>query len=140
MRWIALVGCVSFLSVAFAMAADGPKPITAAEAAKKVGEEVLVRMEVKSASLQKNVGFLNSETSHRDEKNFVVFLNSKLLSQFRDADIEDPAAHFKGKTVEVKGKVGLHMEKPQIILDSVKSIKIIEEKKDDKKDAKKPAA
>jgi DNA/RNA endonuclease YhcR with UshA esterase domain len=135
MRWFTLIGGVLLCSATFAIAEDEPKFIGPAEALKKVEETVVLRMEVKAASIQGNVGFLNSESSHKDEKNFVVFLTPKVISQFRDADIEDPAAHFKGKTVEVKGKVTLHREKPQIILDSFKSIKIIE--KDKEKPAKK---
>lgn len=128
MRWQSVIGSVVVVCVASAVLAEDPKPIGPAEAAKKVNETVLLRMEVKAASISGNVGFLNSESSHRDEKNFVIFLSSKLLSQFRDSDIEDPVAHFKGKTIEVKGKVTLHREKPQIILDSPKSIKILDEK------------
>jgi DNA/RNA endonuclease YhcR with UshA esterase domain len=135
MRGLTWLLCVPFLWVAVAAAADPPKPLTVAEAAQKVGEEVTLRMEVKAAAKSGAVAFLNSETNHRSPKNFTIFLNPKVLSQFADADIEDPVAHFKGKTVEVKGKVTLHMEKPQIILDSAKAIKIIDEKKADEKPA-----
>lgn len=116
-------------------AADEPTPLTPAEAAKKIDKEVSVKMEVKSASLRGEVGFLNSETNFKDEKNFTIFLGSKTLTKFKDAKIDDPAAHFKGKTIIVKGKVTLHMDKPQIILDGPGSIKIVEEKPEEKKAA-----
>lgn len=122
--------CVPFLWVAAANAADGPKPLTVEEAAKKVGEQVTLRMEVKAAARSGGVAFLNSESNHKSAKNFTIFLTPRVLSQMVDADIEDPVAHFKGKTVEVQGKVTLHQDKPQIILDSPKAIKIIDEKKD----------
>lgn len=116
-------------------AAEEPVPITTAEAAKRVDKEVTLKMEVKSATLRGEVGFLNSEKNFKDEKNFTIFLGSKTLDKFKDAKIDDPAAHFKGKTVIVKGKVTLHMDKPQIILDGPASIKIVEENAEEKKAA-----
>jgi hypothetical protein len=129
MRWLPLLGGVLLWSASVAIADDEPKPIGPAEALQKVDQTIVLRMEVRSASIQGNVGFLNSESSHRDAKNFVVFLPPKVVSQFRDADINDPAAHFKGKTIEVKGKVTLHREKPQIIVDRPKAIRIVETEK-----------
>jgi DNA/RNA endonuclease YhcR with UshA esterase domain len=129
MRTVLLLGCLLLFSSSLAIAEEELKPIGPAEAAKRVDETVLLRMEVKAASIQGNVGFLNSETNHRDAKNFVVFLPPKVLSQFRDSDIADPAKYFRGKTIDVNGKVTLHREKPQIILDGMKAIKIVEKEK-----------
>jgi hypothetical protein len=133
MRWFALVSGV-LCSAAFAVADDRPQFIGPSEALKNVDQTIVLRMEVKAAAIQGNVGFLNSETNHRDAKNFVVFLPPKVLSQFRDCDIDDPARHFQGKTVEVKGKVTLHRKKPEIILDSMRAIKIVEVEKPAAKD------
>jgi DNA/RNA endonuclease YhcR with UshA esterase domain len=134
-RFVILV-ITSLFGTAILFAADEPKPIGPAEAAKQIDQTVVLRMVVKSSSISGNVGFLNSEASHRDEKNFVVFLSSKVLSQFRDGDIENPPAHFQGKTVEVKGKVTLHRGKPEIILDKASLIKIVAE--NENPPAKKP--
>lgn len=128
MHRLMILVITSLFGTAGLFAADQPKPIGPAEAATQVDKSVVLRMVVKSASISGNVGFLNSESNHRDEKNFVVFLNSKVLSQFRDADIDDPPAHFKGKLVEVKGKVTLHRGKPEIILDKSSLIRIVEER------------
>lgn len=116
-------------------AADEPTPITPAEAATMIDQDVAVKMEVKSATIRGEVGFLNSEKDFKNEKNFTIFLGSKTLDKFKDAKIDDPAAHFKGKTVIVKGKVTLHMDKPQIILNGPASIKIVDEKAEEKKAA-----
>ncbi len=132
--WLAFCSLV-FAFAAIAPAADEPAPLTPAEAAKMVDKDVTVQMEVKSAMVRGEVGFLNSEKNHKDEKNFTIFLGSKTLDKFKDAKIDDPAAHFKGKTVIVKGKVTLHMDKPQIILDGPASIKIVDEKAEAKKAA-----
>jgi hypothetical protein len=71
-------------------------------------------MEVKSSALRLGVCFLNSEEDFRDAKNFTVFLDKDALQKFKEAKIDDPAAHFKGKTVQVKGKVKLYRDRPEI--------------------------
>lgn len=130
MRWWMFALCAPVLWVSsVAVAAEEPAPLTPAEAAKKVGEQVTVKMEVKSATVRGEVGFLNSEVDHKSQKNFTIFLGGKVLAKFKEAEIDDPAAHFKGKSVLVKGKVSLHQEKPQIILEGPGSIKIVDEKK-----------
>src|SRR5688572_29007670 len=93
-------------------AEDPPKTVTAEEAAKKVNEKVVVEMQVKSAMLREDTCFLNSHESFRDPKNFTIFIGRDALAKFKEAKIEDPATHFKGKTVKVKGKVSLFREKP----------------------------
>jgi DNA/RNA endonuclease YhcR with UshA esterase domain len=112
-----------------ARAADDDKPLTPADAAKKVNETVTVQFEVKSASTTKTgVGYLNSEADFKDKKNFAVFIDKATMAKFKDAKIEDPATHFKGKTVEVKGKVTLFKDAPQVKLAGPDAIKIVEKK------------
>jgi DNA/RNA endonuclease YhcR with UshA esterase domain len=125
--------------VAFSMAAgqETSKPIGPEEAAKKVNEKVQVLMEVKSAKLTKKVCFLNSEEDYKDAKNFTLFIDEETLAKFKEAKIEDPAAHFKGKLVEVKGSVTLYRDRPEIKLTGPSDIKVIEKKKDADKDKEK---
>jgi DNA/RNA endonuclease YhcR with UshA esterase domain len=111
-----------------ASAEDHPKPISTAEAAKKVNEEVTVEMKVKSAALREGVCFLNSEEDYKDDKNFTIFIDKDTLAKFKDAKIEDPAAHFKGKTVQVKGKVALYRDRPEIKVSGPDAIKIVDKK------------
>lgn len=112
-----------------ARAAEDAAPITPAEAAKKVNEDVTVRFEVRSATVTKTgVGYLNSEADFKDKKNFAVFIDKATMTKFKDAKIDDPSTHFKGKTVEVKGKVTLFKENPQIRLSGPDAIKIVEKK------------
>jgi DNA/RNA endonuclease YhcR with UshA esterase domain len=124
LRMFAILVALLWSPVAFAK--DAPKPITPAEAAKKVNQQVTLRMEVKSAALRNGVCFLNSEKNFKDEKNFTLFIGKEALAKFKKARIEDPAAHFKGKTVQVKGKVTLYRERPQIKLSGPDVIKIVE--------------
>jgi DNA/RNA endonuclease YhcR with UshA esterase domain len=126
LRMLALLG--SFLWLSLASAEDQPKPIGPAEAAKKVNEEVTLRMEVKSAALREGVCFLNSEEDFKDARNFTVFIDKEALARFKEAKIEDPAAHFKGKTVLVKGKVTLYRDRPEIKLSGPDAIKVEEKK------------
>src|SRR5262249_33267622 len=105
-----------------------PGPIGPAEAAKKVNEEVTLQMEVKSATLRESVCFLNSEEDFKDAKNFTVFISKEALAKFREAKIEDPAVQFKGKTVQVKGKVTLYRERPEIKVSGPDAIKVVEKK------------
>jgi DNA/RNA endonuclease YhcR with UshA esterase domain len=118
----------SFLWLSLAWADDPPKPIGPAEAAKKVNEEVTLQMEVKSAASREGVCFLNSEEDFKDAKNFTVFIDKEALAKFKEAKIEDPAAHFKGKTVQVKGKVILYRDRPEIKVSGPEAIKIVEKK------------
>jgi DNA/RNA endonuclease YhcR with UshA esterase domain len=125
--WIfVFLGSLLWFSVA--VAEDQPKPIDPAEAAKRINEEVTLQMEVKSAALREGVCFLNSEEDFKDAKNFTVFIDKEALAKFRAAKIEDPAAQFKGKTVQVKGKVTLYRDRPEIKLSGPDSIKIAEKK------------
>jgi DNA/RNA endonuclease YhcR with UshA esterase domain len=119
---------VFVLTPFLAAAEENAKPIGPEEAAKQVNEKVTLRMEVKSAALRGSVCFLNSQEDFKDARNFTVFLGKDALEKFREAKIEDPAAHFKGKTILVTGKVTIYREKPQIAVDGPDQIKIEEKK------------
>jgi DNA/RNA endonuclease YhcR with UshA esterase domain len=114
--------------------ADEPpaKPISVADAAKKVDAKVTVEMEVKSTG-GKSSYYLNSETDFRDDKNFTIFIPRDAVEKFKQAKIENPADHFKGKTIQVTGTVVLYQKKPQIKVDRPEQIKIVEKKQDDPK-------
>src|SRR5262249_6216011 len=118
----------AFLCLPPALARDQPEPIGPAEAAKKVSEEVTLRMQVKSAALREGVCFLNSEEDFKDAKNFTLFIDKQSLAKFKEAKSQDPAAHFKGKTVQVKGKVTLYRDRPEIKVGGPDAIKVVEKK------------
>jgi DNA/RNA endonuclease YhcR with UshA esterase domain len=109
-------------------AEDSPRPLTPEEAARKVNEKVTVQMEVKSAALRGEVCFLNSQEDFKDEKNFTIFIGGEALKKFKEAKIDDPAAHFKGKTVRVKGQVKLYRDKPEIVVDGPDQIEVVSHK------------
>jgi DNA/RNA endonuclease YhcR with UshA esterase domain len=125
--WLfAVLGTFCWLSLC--LAEDQSKPIGPAEAAKKVNEEVTLQMEVKSAALRSGVCFLNSEEDYKDAKNFTVFIDKDALGKFKEAKIDDPAEKFKGKTVQVTGKVTLYRDRPEIKVTGPDAIKIVEKK------------
>ena len=93
-----------FASLPCVLGDDQTVPIGPAEASKKVNEQVTLEMEVKSATLRGMNCFLNSEKDFRDPKNLTLFIDKDALAKFKEAKIDDPAAHFKGKTVRVEGQ------------------------------------
>jgi len=108
--------------------ADEPaKAITPAEAAKKVNEKVTVEMEVKSTG-GREACFLNSEADYKDAKNFAVFISEAALAKFKEAKIENPKEHYKGKLVRVTGTVVLYRERPEIKVEEPEQIVVVEKK------------
>src|SRR5262249_26555960 len=57
-----------------------------------------------------------------------MFIGKDALKKFQEAKIEDPAVHFKGKTIVVTGKVTLYREKPQIAVEGPDQIQVEEKK------------
>lgn len=108
-------------------AQENAKPLTPAEAAKKIDEKVTVEMEVKSTG-GNTARYLNSEADYRSASNFTIFIPQGALAGFKKAKIDDPGAHFKGKTIQVTGKVVIYREKPQIRVDEPAQIKILEKR------------
>ena len=82
-------------------------PITPHEAVNRINESVIVEILVqrtKCCTGSKQV-FLDSEPNHRDPKNLGVVVTESGRAKFAEAGIDDPTAHFKGKTIQVNGVV-----------------------------------
>jgi hypothetical protein len=87
------------------------------EAINRVNESVTVEMLVrrtKSCCGSRQV-FLDSEPNHRDPNNLGVVITEVGRAKFSEAGIDDPSAHFEGKTIRVHGVVirkekGLYIE------------------------------
>ncbi|MFO0797887.1 MAG: hypothetical protein U0804_10435 [Gemmataceae bacterium] len=126
MRRFVFPAVVALVSAGFVLAQDAA-PLTPADAAKKVDQKVTVEFLVKSTG-GKTAVYLNSEEDFKSDKNFTVFLPAKAVEKFKAAKVDDPAAHFKGKTVRVTGTVTLFKEKPQIKVDGPDQVKVVEKK------------
>jgi hypothetical protein len=99
---------------ALATGADAEKPIPPTEAVKRVGQTVYVEMTVRKAKdrLDKHgLIYLDSEDDFHSPDNLGVAITSAGAAKFKEKGVTDPAAHFLGKTVRVRGEV-LIFEKP----------------------------
>jgi DNA/RNA endonuclease YhcR with UshA esterase domain len=112
-----------------ATAAD-EKPLGPVEARKKVGEEITVKMEVKTSKDRlENRGeiYLDAEEDFKNEKNFAVVITKKGAESLKAAGIADPADHFKGKKITAKGKVKEVDDVPRIEIDDAKQINVVKD-------------
>lgn len=113
-----------------ATAADD-KPLAPAEAIKKVNEQVLVEMKVQAAKnrLEKRGEiYLDSEENFRDSKNLGVVVTRAGAAKFKEAGVDDPAEHFRGKTIRVTGTVTVKDDVPRIEVDDPKQIRLVDKK------------
>src|SRR5262249_31762773 len=115
MRACGVVLGLTFLPVWPAAAGKGVKALTPEAAAKQVNEKCTVEMVVKSTGKSSGVFFLNSKEDYKDPDNFTVFINKEGAEKLKETKIEDPAAHFRNKTIRVTGVVKLYREKPEIV-------------------------
>ena len=115
-------------------AAEDSKPLTPVEAIKKVNEDDTVQMLVKATKnrLEKRGEiYLDSEEDFHDPKNLGVVVTKTGVAKFKEAGVDDPAAHFKDKTIRVKGTVILKENRPRIEVDDLKQIQVVKEEKKD---------
>jgi hypothetical protein len=85
-------------------------------------------MSVKAA---KNCGqcsqvFLDSEEDHRDTRNVAITLTNTGKARFKGLSIDDPALHFRGKTIRVTGVVTVKAGHPQIEVDDPRQIEVVD--------------
>ena len=104
------------------------QPISPPEAIQRLNEPVAVEMLVKrvkscTGSLQ---FFLDSEENHRDPNNLGVVITVSGRPKFTEAGIEDPTAHFKGKTIRVRGTVIRKEKGPYIEVNDPSQIEMVE--------------
>ncbi len=105
------------------------KVIAATEARNHVGETATFAMTVRST---KNAGpkreyYLDSEEDFRDEKNLALVISYDHVDEFKQAGIDDPSEHYKGKSIQVTGAVIRENEQVRIRVEDPKTIKIVEE-------------
>jgi hypothetical protein len=108
-----------------------PKPLTPIEARKKVGEEILVEMTVRTAKdrLEKRGEiYLDAELDFRDEKNFATVINRDGVALFQSDGVKDFEEHFRGKTIRVKGVVTVVDDVPRIEVSDPKQVELVEKK------------
>ena len=101
--------------------------LSAVEAINRVNESVTVEMLVqrtKYCTGSRQV-FLDSEPNHRDPKNLGVVVTESGRARFSEAGIDEPTAHFKGKTILVSGVVIRKEKGPYIEVDDPNQIEMV---------------
>jgi DNA/RNA endonuclease YhcR with UshA esterase domain len=106
-------------------------PLTPLEAVSRINEQVTVEMLVRAAKNCPHCSqiFLDSEADHHDPKNLAVAVTETGAARFKGARTDDPALHFKGKTIRVQGVVTLKDNRPQIEVDDPGQIEVVEKNK-----------
>lgn len=109
---------LALLSAASAMAADpAPVSITSAEAKDHIGELAIVRGPVVQVStIESGMTFFNFGQRHPDSEFTAVI--RKGPEQYGDIN------RFKGKEVEVEGKIEAFKERPQIVITDPSQIRL----------------
>jgi len=102
-------------------------PISPLDARNRINEEVTVEIIVRAAKNCQHCFqvFLDSEEDHHDAKNLAVAVTEIGKAKFKEAKIDDPALHFKGKTIRVTGVVTLKDNRTQIEVDDLHQIQIV---------------
>lgn len=100
--------CVMLLRVVPALADEEDlKPIAPAEASKHIGKPtVVVEMTVRAAKDRldrRGIIYLDSEEDFMDERNLGVAISAEAAAKFKQQGLVDPASHFLGKTIRVRG-------------------------------------
>jgi hypothetical protein len=117
---------------ALAVCADNDRPIAPAEAVKRVGETVRVEMLVKKAKdrLDKHgLVYLDAEGDFHSPTNLGVAITKAAATKFRANGIADPAAHFLGKSIRVRGEVLIFEKLPYLPVTDPAQIEIVATKK-----------
>ena len=94
MRLSSVVACLLLVPALVMADEPEPKPVTPAEAAKKLNEKVTVEMVVKSTGGRENC-YLNSEDDFKLDANFTVFISKDAKEKLKKAGIDNPAARSR---------------------------------------------
>jgi DNA/RNA endonuclease YhcR with UshA esterase domain len=128
---------VSFLTVVMAAGMMGvalaaeDKPLTPKQARAKVGQKITVEMTVRAAKdrLEKRGEiYLDSETNFRDEKNFAVVITKAGAESLKKKGINNPADHFRDKTIRATGTVKEVQQVPRLEIEDAKQIRLVRNK------------
>ena len=128
MKPITALMCACVLAI---VGQEATKPLTPLEARKKVGEDIVVEMTVKTAKdrLEKRGEiYLDSELDFRDEKNFAAVINREGAAGFQQQGVKDFEEHFRGKTIRTSGRVTVVDEVPRIEVSDPDQVKLVEHK------------
>jgi hypothetical protein len=118
--------------VALAIGADDDRPVSATDAVKRVGQTVRVEMQVKKAKnrLDKHgLIYLDSEDDFHSPTNLGVAISPAGAAKFRAQGVADPATHFLGKSIRVRGEILVFETRPYLPVTDPAQIEIVTLKK-----------
>jgi hypothetical protein len=123
--------CVSTPRASATSAGPDAKVIPAAEARDHLGETLTVEMTVRSSknAIPRREIYLDSEEDFRDEKNLAVVISYDHAGAFKRAGIDDPAEHYRGKSIRVTGKLIREADQLRIRVEEPTQIKLTEKDK-----------
>ena len=101
--------------------------LSAEDAINRVNESVTVDLLVQRTKCCTGSSqvFLDSEPNHRDPKNLGIVVTESGRAKFVEAGIDDPTAHFKGKTIRVHGVVIRKEDRPYIEVTDPSQIELV---------------
>jgi hypothetical protein len=108
------------------------EPISPAKAREFDGQEVTVKMTVKSGrnllAEKQKVAYLNSEADFKQRENLAVAIHESAAEEMKKS-IPDPVVYFQGKTIKVTGKIKITMDMVRLHVEKASQIEVIQEKK-----------
>jgi hypothetical protein len=112
---------------------EDAEPLSPAEAIEQIGKpQIVVEMTVKSAKdrLEKRgIIYLDSEEDFADPKNLGVAISAEAAAKFKKSGVDDPAGHFKGKMIRVRGCIMRFEERPYLPVHDPRQIEVVATKK-----------
>ena len=112
-------------------AATEPPVLGPREARQKVGQQVAVKFEVKSAKdrLEKwGEIYLDADLDFRSEGNFAVVVTRAGAASFQAQGISDVAEHFRDRLIRATGTVKIVDDVPRIEIDDADQLQRVEAK------------
>lgn len=102
-------------------------PISLVEAIQRLNEPVVVEMHIKrtKSCTCSSQFFLDCEENKRDPKNLGLVVTTAGAARFQAAGIDDPAEHFQGRTIRVRGMVILKEGRPYMEVDDPSQIEVV---------------
>jgi hypothetical protein len=126
-----MIACIA-AAPALPAADDVPKAtsqiVPADQAREHVSKKCTVELMVKASknAVPRKVYFLDSKEDFHDEQNFCVLISYDHVARFQEAGIENPAEHYKGKTIRVTGTVIEEDDQIRMRIDDPKQVTIVE--------------
>jgi hypothetical protein len=127
MRLVSVFTLAAGMLTAFFL--EDPKPISPAEAIEQIGKpQVLVEMTVRAAKdrlERRGIIYLDSEAEFTDANNLGVAISAEAAEKFKAIGIHEPAKHFLGKTIQVRGCIMRFEERPYLPVFATEQIVIV---------------